>query len=134
MKTFFLFDENLLFLRRKHSLSFDHTSSFSLNHASTTIEMANLFPPLFLLPPLRQPYTSSCDCSMNICNAREELHNVVGVVYRTLTTIHLDIVKFVASIFFCFPLYLFLSFADETHRRYVTISFGTMSKRNLLHR
>ncbi|GJX30319.1 hypothetical protein Tco_0238398 [Tanacetum coccineum] len=37
--------------------------------------MANLFPPLFPLPPLRQPYTSSCDCSMNIRNAREELHN-----------------------------------------------------------
>ncbi|GKB89739.1 hypothetical protein Tco_0962011 [Tanacetum coccineum] len=37
--------------------------------------MANLFPLLFLLPPLRQPYTSSCDCSMNIHNAREELHN-----------------------------------------------------------
>ncbi|GJR74383.1 putative reverse transcriptase domain-containing protein [Tanacetum coccineum] len=37
--------------------------------------MANLFPPLFPLPPLRQPYTSSCDCSMNIHNAREELHN-----------------------------------------------------------
>ncbi|GJY06398.1 hypothetical protein Tco_0373452 [Tanacetum coccineum] len=37
--------------------------------------MANLFPLLFLLPPLRQPYTSSCDYSMNIRNAREELHN-----------------------------------------------------------
>ncbi|GJV60477.1 hypothetical protein Tco_1466577 [Tanacetum coccineum] len=37
--------------------------------------MANLFPALFPLPPLRQPYTSSCDCSMNIRNAREELHN-----------------------------------------------------------
>ncbi|GJV44613.1 hypothetical protein Tco_1429149 [Tanacetum coccineum] len=37
--------------------------------------MANLFSPLFLLPPLRQPYTSSCDCSMNIRNSREELHN-----------------------------------------------------------
>ncbi|GJT31888.1 hypothetical protein Tco_0922307 [Tanacetum coccineum] len=40
--------------------------------------MANLFPPLFPLPPLRQPYTSSCDCSMNIHNAREELHNSVS--------------------------------------------------------
>ncbi|GJX93936.1 putative reverse transcriptase domain-containing protein [Tanacetum coccineum] len=39
--------------------------------------MANLFPPLFPLPPLRQPYTSSCDCSMNIRNAREELHNSI---------------------------------------------------------
>ncbi|GJZ86816.1 hypothetical protein Tco_0658426 [Tanacetum coccineum] len=37
--------------------------------------MANLFPPLFPLPPLRQPYTASCDCSMNIRNAREKLHN-----------------------------------------------------------
>ncbi|GJR67615.1 hypothetical protein Tco_0013680 [Tanacetum coccineum] len=37
--------------------------------------MANLFPPSFPLPPLRQPYTSSCG-SMNLRNAREELHNV----------------------------------------------------------
>ncbi|GJV82929.1 hypothetical protein Tco_1522827 [Tanacetum coccineum] len=42
--------------------------------------MANLFPLLFPLPPLRQPYTSSCDCSMNICNAREELHNFIIIV------------------------------------------------------
>ncbi|GJV90253.1 putative reverse transcriptase domain-containing protein [Tanacetum coccineum] len=45
--------------------------------------MANLFPPLFPLPPLRQPYTSSCDCSMNIHNAREELHNSDNVQKET---------------------------------------------------
>ncbi|GJR75325.1 hypothetical protein Tco_0087690 [Tanacetum coccineum] len=39
--------------------------------------MDNLFPPLSQLPPLRQPYTSLCDCSMNIRNAREELHNFI---------------------------------------------------------
>ncbi|GJS54766.1 hypothetical protein Tco_0628128 [Tanacetum coccineum] len=44
--------------------------------------MANLFPPLFPLPPLKQPYTSSCDCSMNIRNAREERNNLVSVVYE----------------------------------------------------
>ncbi|GJV30681.1 hypothetical protein Tco_1387129 [Tanacetum coccineum] len=57
--------------------------------------MANLFPPLFPLPHLRQSYTSSCDCSMNIRNAHEELHNFLSIVYRTLTTIRLDIVKLV---------------------------------------
>ncbi|GKA84404.1 potassium transporter 6, partial [Tanacetum coccineum] len=75
--------------------------------------MANLFHPLFLLPPLRQPYTSSCDCSMNIRSAREELHNFADVVYRTLTTIRLDIVKFVVSIFVCF-LFFFLSRMKHT--------------------
>ncbi|GKA49389.1 putative ribonuclease H-like domain-containing protein [Tanacetum coccineum] len=45
--------------------------------------MANLFPLLFPLPPLRQPYTSSCDCSMNIHNAREELHNSDNVQKET---------------------------------------------------
>ncbi|GJV20907.1 hypothetical protein Tco_1369927 [Tanacetum coccineum] len=53
--------------------------------------MANLFPLPFPLPSLRQPHTSSCDCSMNIRNAREELHNFVDVVHRTLITIRLDI-------------------------------------------
>ncbi|GJU76979.1 hypothetical protein Tco_1274049 [Tanacetum coccineum] len=55
--------------------------------------MANLFPPLFPLPPLRQPYTSSCDCPMNIRDTQEELHNSLSIVYRTVTTIRLDIVK-----------------------------------------
>ncbi|GKA65697.1 hypothetical protein Tco_0765404 [Tanacetum coccineum] len=48
--------------------------------------MANLFPPLFPLPPLRQPYTSSCDCSMNIRNAQEELHNFASVTKHTEDT------------------------------------------------
>ncbi|GJW10988.1 hypothetical protein Tco_1576815 [Tanacetum coccineum] len=43
--------------------------------------MANLFRPPFTLPPLRQLHTSSCDCSMNIHNSREELHNFVDVVH-----------------------------------------------------
>ncbi|GJV30234.1 hypothetical protein Tco_1386682 [Tanacetum coccineum] len=44
--------------------------------------MVNLFPSPFLLPTLRQPHTSSCDCSMNIRNAREELHYFMDVVHR----------------------------------------------------
>nr|GFB55155.1 hypothetical protein [Tanacetum cinerariifolium] len=52
-------------------------------HASSTIEMDNLFPPLFSLPPSRQPYTSSCDCPMNIHNARKELHNFMKHIEDT---------------------------------------------------
>ncbi|GJV67855.1 putative reverse transcriptase domain-containing protein [Tanacetum coccineum] len=61
--------------------------------------MANIFRPPFPLPPLRQSRTSSCDCFMNIRNAREELHNFVDKVCRMLTVIRLDIVKLIASDF-----------------------------------
>ncbi|GJT87233.1 TRAF-like, SKP1/BTB/POZ domain, BTB/Kelch-associated protein [Tanacetum coccineum] len=61
--------------------------------------MSNTFHPPFPLPPLRQPRTSSCDFSMNVHNAREELHNFMDEVRRMLAVIRLDIVKLIASVF-----------------------------------
>ncbi|GJU73789.1 hypothetical protein Tco_1265194 [Tanacetum coccineum] len=59
--------------------------------------MVNTLRPPFPLPPLRQLRTSLCDCSMNIRNTREELHNFVDEVCRMLVVIRLDIVKLIAS-------------------------------------
>ncbi|GJW53538.1 hypothetical protein Tco_0097623 [Tanacetum coccineum] len=74
--------------------------------------MANIFRPPFSLPHLRQPCISSCDYSMNIHNAREELHNFVDKVRSMLTVIRLDIVKLIASIFIRLRPYLLLGLKD----------------------